>query len=114
MESKQFLHFSLVNKLGLVVSEKPKQFSAYKNFTFYRIEKEVEKGLTFTFYITNLDIRCEKGGSKDGIIPDNCWCLFTFYKGKRALQFLNIEMFKAMSIEALNSELDKMFNKLAK
>ena len=114
MKSKLFLHFSLVHKFGMVLCETPKQFSDFKNFTFYRLEKKVADDLLYTFYLTNLDIRCEKGGSSDGKISDNCWCLFTFLKGKRAIFFYNIETLNAMNIETLNNNLDIMYNSLNK
>lgn len=103
---KMFLHFPLINKFGLKVCYPPSQYAILDKFTFYRIEKD------FIYYITNYDVREDKGGAPDGVIAENCWCLFTFYKGKKALQFLSVEMLEKMSVEQLNTELEKMYKRL--
>jgi hypothetical protein len=114
MNTKKVLHFAIVQKFGLEIRpEEYKRFSCDPSFTFYRLETEVEKDRSFTFFVTNYDPRGEdKGGYKGGILPENIWCLFTFLKGKKAIIFLSAEMLREGKIEWLQEEMVKMFKRL--
>ncbi len=117
-KEKKFIHFSTMSRLGLLVCTPPSQYRVLKNFTFYRIVANVDnksKGQAlgeFTFYLTDYDAREEKGGYQDGIIPDDCWCLFTFNQGRRAIQFFTRKTIDEILPETMNALLQKMFDSL--
>lgn len=112
---KRFIHPLTIDRLRLQICIPPSQYAVLKNFTFYRIEADVTKKKdtgVFTFYLTDYDAREDKGGYADGIIPNDCWCLFTFYEGRRAIQFFTPSAINDITPEQMNAVLQRMFDSL--